>query len=58
MKGAAQTLLCLLVLLALSSNAFAILRPRFPQRTTPPNRGPWMIIEDHSKQIGSSAQLR
>ena len=52
MKRAAQTALCLLAIATCSSNAFAILRPRFPQRTAPPDATEWLIVGDHAKQIG------
>jgi hypothetical protein len=52
MKRAAQTALCLLALFTLANNASAILRPRFPQRTAPPDS----VIEINSKPVAPAAQ--
>jgi hypothetical protein len=44
------TALSLAVVLALSSSAFAILRPRFPHRPVPPYNSQVIIIVDESIQ--------
>jgi hypothetical protein len=43
-----SAVLVLAVLLALASQASAILRPRFPAKPTPPFRGHIIVIEDAS----------
>jgi hypothetical protein len=50
MKSAA---FAILLSFALGSEAFAILRPRYPAKPTPPFRGHVIIIEDHSIQSAS-----
>ena len=50
MKRAA---LAILLSIALGSEAFAILRPRYPARPTPPFRGRVIIIEDDSMKGAS-----
>ena len=52
MKPVAQIALCLLALLTLANNASAILRPRFPQRATPPDS----VIEINSKPMAPATQ--
>jgi hypothetical protein len=44
------TVLSLALVLALSSNAFAILRPRFPHRPMPPYGGQVITIVDDAIQ--------
>jgi hypothetical protein len=48
MKFAA--LIVLLATLAISSSAFAILRPRFPVKPSPPYEGGSIVIGDDSAQ--------
>ncbi len=45
-----SAVLVLAVLLAIASQASAILRPRFPAKPTPPFRGHIIVIEDDSIQ--------
>gem|GEM_PF-5446120 len=52
MKRAAQTALCLLAFFTLASNAHAILRPRFPQRATPPDS----VMEINRKPVASAVE--
>jgi hypothetical protein len=52
MKRAAQTALCLLAFFTLASNAHAILRPRFPQRATPPDS----VMEINRKPLASAVE--
>jgi hypothetical protein len=47
MKNAA---LAVLLSFALGSEAFAILRPRYPAKPMPPFRGHFIIIEDDALQ--------
>jgi hypothetical protein len=46
----------LLLFLAVASPAFAILRPRYPTRPTPPFSGDWIVIGDDAlkKEFRSS----
>jgi hypothetical protein len=46
-----RTVVLLLLITAVSTNAFAILRPRFPVKPTPPFRGTVIIIENDSLQV-------
>ncbi len=43
--------LSIILALAISSNAFAILRPRFPHRPVPPYSSQIIIIVDDSIQV-------
>jgi hypothetical protein len=45
-----NAVVCIALLLVLSTHAFAVLRSRYPIRPTPPFRGELIIIEDGSFQ--------
>jgi len=55
MKSAAVTIL---LSIALCSEAFAILRPRYPAKPAPPFRGHVIIIEDSAMQKASTKHFK
>jgi len=48
--------LSITVALALSSNAFAILRPRFPHRPVPPTAQHLIVIVDDSSSLSPGSR--